>query len=340
MEFRQPPVRFNEKGEIRKVGFEMEFANVDLNATAAVITGLFGGKQDTTDKYAQKIIGTEIGDFSLSLDLRLMSEKKYQQLFNKLGIHLDQIEVGNASLDHIVENALGTAIAKVIPYEISMPSLSLDNLQKAEELRIALYNAQAKGTKASILFAFAMHINPELPRKDVDSILQYMRAFFLLYPWLFKVCDVDFARRLTSFINPFPQEYIHFVLNAAYSPDLDTLIEDYHQYNSDRNRPLDLYPLFAWLNEEKINRIPNIGKVKPRPTFHYRLPNSLIDDPAWSIATEWNRWVEVERLANDAEAITYLSELYLRFMAQSGSEETWINKMEEWVKQQALANQK
>jgi hypothetical protein len=39
--------------------------------------------------------------------------------------------------------------------------------------------------------------------------------------------------------------------------------------------------------------------VRPRPTFHYRLPNCLVDDPSWSFALEWNRWVEVERLAED-----------------------------------------
>ncbi len=122
MEFRQPPVRLNEKGEVRKVGFEMEFANLDLNATASVIMSVFGGKQDTTDKYVQKVAETKIGDFSLCLDLRLMSEKKYQTLFQKLGINLDEIEVGNSSLEYIVENVLGSAITKIIPYEISMPA--------------------------------------------------------------------------------------------------------------------------------------------------------------------------------------------------------------------------
>lgn len=342
MEFKQPPVLFNEKGAIRTVGFEMEFANVDLETTARIIIDLFGGRHEAIDKYAQQVVDTQIGNFSLSLDLRLMSEKKYQNLFNKLGIDLEQISIGNTTLDSIVENVLGSTIAKVIPYEISMPGLPLTQLQKADDLRLALYENQAKGTKASILYAFAMHINPEIPIKDLPTLLNYTRAFLLLYSWLLKVTDVDFSRRLTAFINPFPPEYFQLVLNPEYKPDINQFIEDYHQYNPDRNRPLDLYPLLAWLNEEKISQLENLGKVKPRPTFHYRLPNSLIDDPEWSIATEWNRWVEVERLASEPEAILELSLNYLQADKQTQKEfdTMWVNKMDGWVQSKSLQSQR
>jgi hypothetical protein len=342
MEFKQPPVLTNEKGEIRTVGFEFEFANVDLETTAKIIIDLFGGRHEVTDKYAQKVADTEVGDFSLSLDVRLLSEKKYQNYFSKLGIDLEQINIGNTTLDSIVENVLGSAVAKVIPYEISMPSLPFTQLHKAEQLRIALYENQAKGTKASILYAFAMHINPELPVKDISTVLNHTRAFLLLYPWLLKVCDVDFSRRLTSFINPFPPEYAQFVLDPGYAPDLEQFVNDYHQYNSDRNRPLDLYPVLAWLDREKIDQLENLGKVKPRPTFHFRLPNSLIDDPQWSIAKEWNHWVEVEWLANDPQLLRELSEAYLQADKQSSKEfdQLWVNKMEEWITNKPLLGQR
>lgn len=342
MEFKQPPVLFNEKGEIRTVGFEMEFANVDLDTTARIIINLFGGRHETNDKYAQKVVDTQIGDFSLCLDLRLMSEKKYQTLFNKLGIDLEQISIGNTTLDSLVENVLGSTIAKIIPNEISMPRLPLTQLKKAEDLRIALYENHAKGTKASILYAFAMHVNPEIPVKDLTSVLNYMRAFLLLYPWLLKECNIDFSRRLTAFINPFPPEYFQLVLNPAYNPDIDQFITDYHQHNPDRNRPLDLYPLLAWLHAEKIDQLEGLGKVKPRPTFHYRLPNSLIDDPQWSIASEWNRWVEVEKLASDAETLRELSLAYLQAdkQIQKDFDTMWVNKMDEWVQNKPLQGQR
>jgi hypothetical protein len=223
-----------------------------------------------------------------------------------------------------------------------MPSLPFTQLQKAEALRLALYENQAKGTKASILYAFAMHINPELPVKDITTVLNHTRAFLLLYPWLLKVCNVDFSRRLTAFINPFPPEYFQLVLDPAYDPDLDQFVSDYNQYNSDRNRPLDLYPVLAWLDQSKIDQLENLGKVKPRPTFHYRLPNSLIDDPEWTIATEWNSWVEVEWLANDPDRLRELSEAYLQADKQSQREfdQLWVNRMEEWITNKPLLDQR
>jgi hypothetical protein len=342
MEFKQPPVVLNEKGEIRRVGFELEFAGVDLEKTANIILQVYGGEHISADKQKQKVVNTSVGDFCLNVDLRLLSEKKYNVIFEKLGINPSAISFGDTSLETVIENVLESSITTIIPYEVSAPSLPVTELHKIEWLRQALLESNAKGTKASILYAFAMHINPELPAKNVETLLNYTRAFLLLYPWLFKVSEIDFARRISSFINPFPAAYIRFVLHEQYKPDVDTFTDDYHLFNPDRNRPLDLYPVLAWLNTEKVNGLKGLGKVSPRPTFHYRLPNSLIDDPSWSIAKEWNRWVEVERLASDPGAIAELSREYMRIseMNLSNFENIWINKMEEWIQNQPLESQK
>ena len=45
------------------------------------------------------------------------------------------------------------------------------------------------------------------------------------------------------------------------------------------------------LNDEERNL------VSGRPAFHYRLPDCKINVPGWSVATAWNQWVFVERLA-------------------------------------------
>jgi hypothetical protein len=47
--------------------------------------------------------------------------------------------------------------------------------------------------------------------------------------------------------------------------------------------------------------------VKPRPTFHYRLPDCRIDEPGWRPSVDWNRWVAVERLAEDPERLGELA---------------------------------
>ena len=45
-------------------------------------------------------------------------------------------------------------------------------------------------------------------------------------------------------------------------------------------------------------------KVNSRPTLHYRLPDCRIDEPDWSITTEWNRWMLVEELVCDEQALS------------------------------------
>ena len=44
-------------------------------------------------------------------------------------------------------------------------------------------------------------------------------------------------------------------------------------------------------------------KIGHRPTFHYRLPNSRIDEAGWSVSREWNIWMRIENLANDDDAL-------------------------------------
>jgi hypothetical protein len=94
-----------------------------------------------------------------------------------------------------------------------------------------------------------------------------------------------------------------------------------------------LYPVFAWLRPEKIEKMSGIGNVKSRPTFHYRLPNCLVDHPDWRVAHEWNHWVEVEKLAHNPEQLKALSEAYLQMEKETflGFQRKWHEKIEVWV---------
>ena len=105
----------------------------------------------------------------------------------------------------------------------------------------------------------------------------------------------------------YPEDYVAHVLAADYRPDLETLIDDFLEFTPTRNRPLDLLPLFAHIDEDRVMAAPVEKElIKPRPAFHYRLPNCLVDEPDWSLAVPWNDWVEVERLAADAKALEKL----------------------------------
>jgi hypothetical protein len=73
-----------------------------------------------------------------------------------------------------------------------------------------------------------------------------------------------------------------------------------------------MLPLFRFIDEERIKNIAESNLVKKRPTFHYRMPNCKIDDNAWSIAKEWERWCVVEQLAqNDAQRKEMMGKYFL-----------------------------
>ena len=60
-------------------------------------------------------------------------------------------------------------------------------------------------------------------------------------------------------------------------------------------------------------------KINRRPTFHYRLPDARLSDPGWSIAPDWNRWVAVERVADDRDRLDALGRAYLAFAGEAKS---------------------
>jgi hypothetical protein len=91
--------------------------------------------------------------------------------------------------------------------------------------------------------------------------------------------DINLTRRITSYIDPFPIEYVRKVIAPAYRPDLGTLIDDYLEHNPTRNRALDLLPLFLHLDEERVRAITDDPLIKPRPTFPLP-PAQLRDRPA------------------------------------------------------------
>ncbi|KOO12350.1 hypothetical protein AKJ18_24405, partial [Vibrio xuii] len=58
----------------------------------------------------------------------------------------------------------------VVPVEIVSPPFPLAKLEQLDKLIPALRNAGAKGTDDSVVAAFGVHINPELPSLDVQTV--------------------------------------------------------------------------------------------------------------------------------------------------------------------------
>ncbi|KAA9345745.1 amidoligase family protein [Adhaeribacter soli] len=332
--FKQPPVLQNAQGELRKVGFELEFAHVGIEESAGIIQELYGGRREVEQRFSQRVVGTRLGDFNVEIDLQLLTNKTYRHFFEKLGLKLEDIHFGNTNLEAILETVLENLMTKFFPYEVASPPISITDIAQFEPLREALFEHHAEGTEAFPTNAFGTHINVEVPDTDAETIRRYLQAFLVLYPWLLEVGHTDFMRqKLTAFINPFPEEYVRHVLHPDYQPELDTLISDYHRYNPDRNRPLDLYPLFAALKPELIKRYANLGKVKPRRTFHYRLPNCRISQPDWSLALEWNNWVVIEELANNPALLAEMRNAYRKMKDDTliGFEHKWAKQTAQWL---------
>jgi hypothetical protein len=333
MKFKHPPILYNEQGELRTVGFALEYTNVSIEVSARLVQELYGGTIHKVNRFKQEVTGTELGDFTIEFDLTLLTEKRYKKVFETFNLRLEDVRIGNVTLEDELEETLSSLIGKVFPNEIACPPIPCTQLEQIEKLREALYRLHAKGTQSFLTNAFGTHINVEAPDLETDTLLAYLRAFLLLYPWLLEEGRTDFARKMSPFIDPYPEAYIDLVLNPAYKPDLITFTQDYHTYNPDRNRPLDLYPLLAFLQEDMVARYPKLGKVKPRNAFHYRLPNSSIAQYDWTLAQEWNNWVWLEELAGNREKIAQLSEEYLSLKEHTliGFESKWIKRTKQWL---------
>jgi len=318
MTFEMPPRLNTDEGRERRVGVEIEYAGPDMNQVAELIRALYGGSVEPKAKFRWAVTGTRHGDFSVESDYDVLTKEKHDRWLEKMGLDPGQSLVGKA-----IENAVESAGTSVFPFEIVSPPFPLSELPEIQRLRLGMIRLNAEGTKHSLVSAFGLHLNPEVPSKAPQDILAYLRAFFLLYDWLVAESKIDMARRIAPFIRPFPQSYIDKILEPGYRPSLPGLMDDYLDENPTRNRPLDMLPLFAHLDPARVRpRAKEGDRVK---AFHYRLPNCEIDDPAWTIATEWNRWVEIERLSFDGSRLQRMMADYRRDRGN------WAERTRPWL---------
>jgi hypothetical protein len=303
--FHLPPVLHTAGGRVRRAGFEFEYAGPDIKVSARLVGDVFGGEHIVRSTF-EHVVRTDLGDFSVEIDASLLKDKKYEKPLRAIGIDPEKTNT------QWLENALLDTFSTLVPIEIGTPPIPIDQLDRLDDLRQRLHEANAKGTRASILYAFGFHINPELPSDDPAVIRDFLRAFLLLYPWMKGRAEVDMTRRISPYINAFPDEYARLILREDYPASRERLINDYVALNPTRNRPLDMLPVLSHLDRDRVMaRVEDPHLVKPRPAFHYRLPNCMLDEPDWRVAREWNTWVAVERLAYDPRRLAEMSRDYL-----------------------------
>ena len=320
--FQLPPVLHTADGRVRRVGVEVELGGLDEQEAAAVVVEVFGGTVRATGDYTFAVEGTSLGEFRVELDSHLLKHHRGRDFLDRLGVP--------RPVEDAVETVMSSVLRQFVPSEIVAPPVPITELAQLEGLRLALHRRHAEGTRRSLLYMFGFQLNPELPALDVDTLRRHLAAFLLLYEWLVEVSAIDITRRTMSFIDPFPEAYRRKLLAEDYAPDLDGFIADYLDANPTRNRPLDMLPVLVTLRREQVlAAATEPDQIKGRPTFHYRLPNSLLDEPGWSFAAEWNRWVQVERLAADDARLARLSALYLAHVADGapGDGSSWAEVM-------------
>lgn len=293
--FETPPQVTNQDGEPRRVGLEIELAGLDVEHAAGTLAGHLGGDVERDSAFVHHVRGSELGDLRVELDA---SALKSADLQDKLHM-LDEASPQGKQLREGVERALSAVAGTVVPCEIVTDPIELGQLPKFEAVLDILREQGAEGTKASPLYAFGLHFNPDLPSERNEDLFAHLQAFVLMYPELLDRGEVDWSRRLTPFIDPFEEDYVQHLLTSPAPESLDQLIRDYVDYNPTRNRALDMLCAFRALRPEIVERRIDDPRIQPRKTFHYRLANSRVDEAEWSVAEEWNRWVEVERLAAD-----------------------------------------
>ena len=327
--FLDPPHLKNSEGEERRVGYEFEFTGVGLEESANLVKQLFGGTIEKLSTYEIEINDSEFGSFKIELDTQLLRDKKYEEILDSLGISLENLK----GID-VLEDSFMDLASTVVPFEIVTPPIPLSEMNRLNLLVDELRRMRAKGTGSSIIYAFGLHINPEVPDLVAESILNHLRAYLLLDPWIRMDADINISRRLTPFINEYEEDYLKYTLNPGYQPDLQTLITDYFEFGNSRNRPLDLLPLFMYLDETTTTSLIEEELTSARPTYHYRLPDCKLDEEEWTLAKEWNYWVLVEQLADDNNVLDELSLDWLELNDKTmiGFEKKWIKKMDEWVK--------
>jgi hypothetical protein len=319
-----PPVADRADGGPRRIGVEIEFGGLDVDETAALVADELGGTVRTLGRYERAVDGDPAGPWSVELDFSLLKALGRRE---RTGEALADVA------ESLSEDALRRLSEPIVPVEVVSPPLPMARLGGVDRLIRRLREAGARGTGDEPAYAFGMQLNPELPDTDVDTLRHYLQAFLCLEDWLRERARVDLTRRLTFFADPFPKDYVRRCVDPGYAPPRERLIDDYLADNPTRNRALDLLPLFAELDAERVRATVDDTRIKPRPTLHYRLPNSEIDEPGWGLGAIWSDWLVLERLAGASTALAVLCRDYADHLDRPLARLTgdWPRECAQWL---------
>jgi hypothetical protein len=325
----QPTLACTPDGNPRRVGVEIEFGGLDCASAARLVAAEFGGQVREVDPYRFVVEAEAYGPFTVELDTQYVHPGEARDARERA--RLESERLGEA-LEAGLRIAIGEVTRLYLPTEIVCPPIPLGELARLDALAAQLRAAGAEGSRVSVLYAFGLQLNLDVPAFDAGTLLSYLRAYMVSAEGLRREIDIDTTRRVLPFVQPYPQAYLRHVLAPGYTPDLETLIAEYLIHNPTRNRDLDMLPLFMWLAPDRVRASVDDPRLKARPALHYRLPDCRIDDPDWTIVGEWNRWAgTVEALVAAPARLGEACEACLRQLEQdwlSG----WAEEAMDWLR--------
>ena len=322
-EFELPPRPRKDDGETRRVGFEIEFSGIDLQQTTAAVKTALNADIISDTAAEVELEAGDLGVFNIEIDWQFLKRKASED---------------DAAEDRHWLEILSQAAALLVPIEVVCPPIPVSRLGELEPMTDALRQAGAVGTEESLISAYGVHINTEIPRLDAPTLFGYLRAYALLQWWLIDRRPVDLARRISPYIDLYSQAYLKRLLSRE-QPTLEQLFDDYLEHNATRNRGLDMLPLLAEIDEPRVRRVVDDPRIKPRPTFHYRLPDCHIEHHEWSLRQPWETWLAVERLADRPDDLDALTRAFLDAERPliGVSRGDWVEHIDRWLQDRELA---
>lgn len=320
-----PPIHRKPDGTPRRVGVEFELQGLDVGNLAAIVAEALDGTVRRVSSAEYLVTDPTHGEYRVEVDSVLLK--------NNAELTADDDDL--PALQEAAVKVIDSVSSLVVPCEVVSPPLPMTEVCKPmDSLVAATRKAGARGTQQSLLYAFGVHLNVEPPTMDPQQIVDYIRAFVCLYDWIVEAGDIDLTRQMMPYIRRFPTEYEQLVTGADYRPDWRRLIADYLGANPTRNRALDMLPMFAHVDEQAVRDVVDDDLIKPRPAFHYRLANCCIDDPDWSIAQPWRRWLQIEQLALDKPALTDCCDAFNRDRQRflSNMDNQWREEVQQWLR--------
>ena len=313
-------------GSPRQVGVEFELQGIAVDSLARLTASTLGGDVETLSEVEYLINVADQGEYRVEVDYALLKQVAKEH---------HETDDEQTTIDALALDALSAVSSVIVPCEVVSPPLPMQSFSHPmQKLTDAIRGAGGKGTGYSPFYAFGLHLNVEPPDLEAETVAAFMKAFACLFDWIVWKGEVDWARRMTPYIQRYPEEYDLQLTDPDYWPDWDTLIVDYLQANASRNRAMDMLPLLSEINPAAIRQAVDDDRVKSRPAFHYRLANCAIDDPDWSIADPWRRWLQIEHLASDRDSLNACCAEYRnnRERLLHRVDNTWCETVTKWLK--------